>query len=349
MTPLLRPSSAARRLVAWLAETAPKRLLILTHDHPDPDALASAWALSLVAQKVARTRVRIAYGGIVGRRENRTMLESLEVPAYPLRPGDLDDGAVALVDTQPPFRNNRFPFPKRRRPDIVVDHHPKSPDTVARLTIIDTTVGATTTLLAEALLAAGVKVPRRLATAIVYGIGSETQNLGRETSPRDAAAYTTFLPKADLNVLWRISNPRRPASFFSHLARGIRGAFVWRDVIGVHLRELPTPDRVAQMADFLLTHERMRWSVVTGRYDGRLHVSLRTSSETTHAGRTLKALLGGGHRAGGHRMIAGGSLEVGHGVPERVWRRAEDGVARAFLRTRGAAAGARPEHPFREA
>lgn len=349
MTGALRPSAAARRLVAWLTQKAPKSLLILTHDHPDPDALASAWALSLVAHKVARTRVRIAYGGIVGRRENRMMLDSLALPAVPLRPGDLDSGPVALVDTQPPFRNNRFPFPKRRRPDIVIDHHPRSPETDARLVLIDTSVGATTTIMAEALQAAGVSITRRLATAIVYGIGSETQNLGRETSPRDAAAYTTFLPKADLNVLWRISNPRRPGSFFANLARGIRGAFIWRDVIGVHLRELPTPDRVAQMADFLLTHEGMRWSVVTGRYDGRLHVSLRTTSVTTHAGRTLRAMLGGGHRAGGHRMIAGGSMEVGRGVPERVWRRAEESVARAFLHTRGAAAGARPEQPFREA
>ncbi|MBI5597306.1 MAG: DHH family phosphoesterase [Elusimicrobia bacterium] len=349
MTARVRASAAARRLVAWLAAKAPKRMTVLTHDHPDPDALASAWALALVAHKTAGTKVRIRYGGIVGRRENRTMLEKLDVPAYPLKAGDLDAGLVALVDTQPPFRNNRFPFPKRRRPDIVIDHHPRSPDTQARLAIIDTSAGATTTILAEALVAAGVRVTGRLATAIVYGIGSETQNLGRETSPRDAAAYTSFLPKANLNFLWRITNPRRPASFFSNLARGIRGTFTWKDVIGVHLRELPTPDRVAQMADFLLTHEGMRWSIVTGRYAGRLHVSLRTTSENTHAGRVLRGVLGGGNRAGGHRMIAGGSLEVGQGAPERLWRRAEEAVAKAFLRTRGAARAARPENPFREA
>ncbi len=348
MTGLLRPSAGARRLVAWLAAKRPKSLLILTHDHPDPDALASAWALALVAHRVGRTRARIAYGGIVGRRENLTMLESLEVPAYPLKAGDLDAPAIALVDTQPPFRNNRFPFPKRTTPDIVVDHHPRSPDTRARLAVIDTTVGATTTLMAEAMVAAGAPVSRRLATAIVYGIGSETQNLGVETSPRDAAAYTAFLPKASLSALWRIAHPRHPASFFATLSRGIRGAFTWRDVIGVHLRELSTPDRVAHMADFLLTHEGMRWSIVTGRFDGRLHISLRTMSEAVHAGRLLRQLVGGGHRAGGHRMMAGGSVEVGRGAPERVWRRAEDRVVADFLRQRGAADRARPEHPFRE-
>ena len=57
-------------------------------------------------------------------------------------------------------------------------------------------MGATTTILAEALSASGLKVPQRLATAIVYGIGSETQNLGREATDRDMAAYQAFWPRA---------------------------------------------------------------------------------------------------------------------------------------------------------
>src|SRR5437588_7971530 len=51
-----------------------------------------------------------------------------------------------------------------------------------------------------------------------------------------------------------------------------------------------SPDRVAQIADFLLTHEKMTWSIVTCRYMRRLHVSLRTSDPTGGAGRLLKRL-----------------------------------------------------------
>ena len=43
---------------------------------------------------------------------------------------ELQDAAhVALVDTQPPFRNNRCP--PRRRPDLIIDHHPRREDTQA--------------------------------------------------------------------------------------------------------------------------------------------------------------------------------------------------------------------------
>lgn len=337
----------ARKLLSFLKSRGRRLspLHILTHDHPDPDSLASAWALAHLANSVGRIRSRIVYGGLIGRAENRLMAERLLIPAYPMRTGEIAAARhVALVDTQPPFRNNRFS--RRRRPDLIIDHHPRHQDTEAELALIDESVGATATVLAEALLAAGVPVPRRLATALVYGIGSETQNLGREAAPRDIAAYQALWPKANMKLLWKISYPKRPSSFFADLARGIRNAFTYRAIIGVHLGPLRTPDRVAQIADFLLTHEKMRWSIVTGRYQGRLHVSLRTSDPRGEAGRLLKRLLGGG-RGGGHGMIAGGSIEVGAGAPEVRWREAEEKTAAAFLQSLGVRDASQKAYPFR--
>jgi hypothetical protein len=75
----------------------------------------------------------------------------------------------------------------------------------------------------------------------------------------------------------------------------------------------------------------MRWSVVTARYQGRLHVSLRSNDPGAGAGRLLKRLLGGGNRGGGHAMIAGGSLEIGADADERKWSEAEDRLVSDFL------------------
>ena len=342
-------SKPAQKLLRFLRERG-KRLgptLILTHDHPDPDGMASAWALAHLIKSICRVRTRIAYGGHLGRRENLLMLENLLIPAIPIRNVTRKFESMAVVDTQPPFKNNKID--QRRRPEILIDHHPRHSRTSADCIIIDESVGATTTLLAEALLEADIQVPRRLATAMVYGIGSETQNLGREAGPRDVAAYLAFLPKANMKALWRISNPPRPASFFQMLSTGIRNAFVYRRVIGAHLRELPTPDRVGQMADFLLTHEKMRWCVVTGRFNGRLHVSLRTHSPTDHAGRLLRGILGGRSRGGGHRLIAGGSISIGPDTSEEKWRELEDRVVSAFFKSRGMKNGGALTYPFRNA
>lgn len=346
----MTPSWHAKRLLDFLRRRGSelKPLTILTHDHPDPDSLASAWALAFLAHGVSRVRARIVYGGIIGRAENRAMAERLVIPALPLRDGEAREAVhVALVDTQPPFRNNRFP--PRRRPELIIDHHPRHQDTQAALALIDETVGATSTILGEALLASGLKVPTRLATAIVYGIGSETQNLGREAGRRDMAVYQAFWPRANMKALWTMSYPRREHDFFSAVARGIRHAFVCRSVIGVHLGRLKTPDRVAQIADFLLTHEKMRWSIVTGRFQGRLHVSLRTRDPHGGAGRLLRRLLGGGNRGGGHALIAGGSVSIGAVASEARWRQAEERVTAAFLQSQGVRETTPRLYPFTDA
>jgi nanoRNase/pAp phosphatase (c-di-AMP/oligoRNAs hydrolase) len=326
----------ARKLLRELARLGQRisPLLILTHDYPDPDSLASAWVLACLAHFVSKVRCRIAYGGIIGRRENRVMADRLGIPARPLRKGEIAAAEnVALVDTQPPFRNNRFP--PRRQPLLIIDHHPRHPDTAAEVMLIDENVGATTTILAEALILAGLKVPRRLATAIVYGIGSETQNLGRESTLRDLAVYQAFWPKANVKTLWSISYPRRPAGYFSDLARAIRRTFACRGIVGTHLGPLVAPEHVAQIADFLMTYERAHWALVTGRYQGRLHISLRTDDPGADAGRLLKRILWGDKRGGGHAMIAGGTIAVGEEEPETKWREAEDRLAAAFIESQG--------------
>ena len=326
----------ARKLLRELARLGQRisPLLILTHDYPDPDSLASAWSLAFLAHGLAKVRCRIAYGGIIGRRENRIMADRLGIPARPLRQGEIAEAEnVALVDTQPPFRNNRFP--PRRRPLLIIDHHPRHADTTAGLALIDEHAGATSSIMGEALLLSGLKIPRRLATAVVYGIGSETQNLGRESTARDLEVYQAFWPKASMKTLWSISYPRRPASYFADLARGIRRAFTSHGIVGTHLGPLSVPERVGQIADILMTCERTHWAMVTGRYQGRLHVSLRTDDPTTHAGRLLKRILWGKRRGGGHAMIAGGTIEVGAEEPEVKWREAEDRLAAAFLEAQG--------------
>jgi len=105
--------------------------------------------------------------------------------------------------------------------------------------------------------------------------------------------------------------------------------------VGAHLGEVQTPDSVAQTADFLLTLEKMQWSIVTARYQGRLHVSLRANDPGAGAGRLLKRLLGGGNRGGGHGMIAGGSLELGGQASESDWRAVEDKTVADFLASQG--------------
>ena len=76
-----------RRLLAFLSRHRARLspLLILTHDFPDPDALASAFALQYLAQTAFDIQARIAYGGELGRTENRMMVRLLRIPLQRMR------------------------------------------------------------------------------------------------------------------------------------------------------------------------------------------------------------------------------------------------------------------------
>ncbi|MGB3862231.1 MAG: hypothetical protein WA915_09095 [Candidatus Aminicenantaceae bacterium] len=57
-----------------------KRVLILPHDNPDPDAIASAWGLSYLLKKKLGLASTIAYSGLIGRTENRELVRELKIP-----------------------------------------------------------------------------------------------------------------------------------------------------------------------------------------------------------------------------------------------------------------------------
>ncbi|MBM4161023.1 MAG: phosphoesterase [Ignavibacteria bacterium] len=313
-----------RKLTRFLARNRQRLspLLILTHDYPDPDAMASAWALQHLAQERFGIRSKIAYGGVIGRHENKEMMRALRPPASRLRSSDLVFYPnVALVDTQPTFDNNSFP--KNRRAAIVIDQHPSSSRPLADLVIVDTDAGATSVLLAQELLAQDLDIPPRLATALVYGILSDTLHLYHVTKPHIVKTYLALLPLCDIRALARIQNPPRSKKFFRGLAAGLRNAIIGREIIISHLGAVENPDLVAQMADFLLTCQGVQWSFCTGRYGDFLHVSLRTTSSRASAGDVLRQIFDHFDQAGGHGRIAGGKVKVGRLTDQVEWQGTE--------------------------
>ena len=78
-----------------------------------------------------------------------------------------------------------------------------------------------------------------------------------------------------------------------------------------HLGRIDNPDMVAEMADFLLRCEDLKWSLVTGIFENTLHLSLRGTSKNAHAGRIARKAVGVMGSAGGHGHMAGGQVPLG--------------------------------------
>jgi nanoRNase/pAp phosphatase (c-di-AMP/oligoRNAs hydrolase) len=307
-----------------------KRLVILLHDNPDPDALAAGWLLAEIATAL-EVRPRIVYGGRLGRAENRAMVGLLRLPARPLaeggglrrRPGD----RFALLDTQPGSGNNSFP--RNLAASVVIDHHSARPDLRAELVDIRSEDGCTATLLLAYHAAFGLALSADLATAVAYAIASETQDLEREASRADREAYQRVLPAARLTVLGRIRHPRREREYFRIVARALHEVWLTQHIGVCHVGEVPSAELVAELADFLIAMERLSWCLVSGLHDGRIVVSLRTRRPRGKAHQVMQRTLGSGGRGGGHGMIAGGTLPCSD--PARYRERAA-GLNARFLR-----------------
>jgi len=288
----------------------PGPLVILPHDNPDPDAMASAVALRHLASEFSEKDAVIALGGIVGRAENRAMLTYLNIKLVPVSEITFDHTVlVALVDTQPGRPNNSLP--EGFAPTIVIDHHPAYAD-YGNLPFVDLRegYGATSTILTEYLRESKIEVESKLATALFYGIAAETQDLGREATPADIEASHFLYPATNKRRLAKIENARVPQAYFRVFRDAIDKAILYDRCVVSTLGEVQYPDMVAEVADFLLRLDQVDWAAAIATYQGCLHCSVRTTDRDANAGELLRRVLGS-KSAGGHEMIAGGRIPVG--------------------------------------
>jgi len=338
----------ARRLLTFLKKnkSSLSPLLILTHNFPDPDAIGSAIALQSLCEIAFGINSKIVYKGEIGRVENRAMVKILKIPIRKLHSSDLKKSPhLALVDTQPAFTNN--PFPKTRRAALVIDQHTPIEKPNSRFSLINTHCGATCVLLAQALLLSGVKISSRVATALVYGILSDTLNLYRSNTPDVVRTYLKILPSSDLKALSHIQNPVRSKRTYTVLGRGIHNATLYKKLLVSHLGGVESPDLISQVADFLIRYKRIAWCFCTGRIKGKIYTSLRISQSYGDAARLLRSLYDDPGQAGGHDTIAGGSLNVGSNAGEEKWKAAENTFVQRLLKRLRIKEEGRPYYPFR--
>lgn len=310
-----------------------RKLVVLTHDNPDPDAISCAVALAAIATQVFGVPSSVRYSGIVGRAENREMIRALGLKIKLLGKNEIKAGdAVALVDCQPHTGN--ISLPKGAVPLVVVDHHPLRKTTKVPFVDVREGYGATATILGEYLMVSGIGITSQLATALCYGISSETQRLGREATPNDMSIYLALFADASKKTLARIEHPKLPRHYFTTLNRALHQSYVYKHAVVSHLGDIVEPDFVPIVADLLLRCERITWSLCMGRYEGKILISIRTSRKKSDAGNFLRRLIGKRGTAGGHDMIAGGQVPCGE-LSEDGCQSLEKELATAFLKRIG--------------
>ncbi len=287
-----------------------ERVALLLQDDPDPDGIASAIALRTVLGRNRATTPLFSFGTTT-RAENLAMLRLLDVGIDSADTESLRGfPCIALLDVQPAYFEERLPHAH-----IVIDHHPRVGTNDAEYSDLRPQYGATSTILTEYLEACEADVSQRLATALLYGIKSDTLMLNRETGPADLRAFMSLYPLTNYNVLRRIERPELPLAFARFLVRVLPRVRKHLGLLTLHVGAVEREDVIPQLADFCLQFENTEWVAVSGKWQDELVISVRNPGYVRSAGDVVRKLFNAIGRAGGHRTMAKAR------VPLRHWRR----------------------------
>jgi nanoRNase/pAp phosphatase (c-di-AMP/oligoRNAs hydrolase) len=293
-----------RRVLRGLDELA-----VVTHDNPDPDAIASAVALQRIAA-ASGCEATVYYYGAINHQENRALVNLLEFDLTSLEPGvEPDADGVALVDHSRPGVNDGLP--EGREVDVVIDHHPPRGPVEGRFVDLRSEAGATSTLLVDYLDGFGMTPSTDLATGLLFGIQTDTREFRREVSTMDFEAAAWLLPEADMGTLERVGSPSISPETFETIAAAVRNRREEREVLLTCVGQFTDRDALAQAADRLVDMEGIATAVVYGVMDGTIHVSARSRDSGLDIGETLRDAFGRIGSAGGHADMAGAQVTLG--------------------------------------
>jgi nanoRNase/pAp phosphatase (c-di-AMP/oligoRNAs hydrolase) len=275
------------------------RVLILLHNDPDPDAMASGLALRNILRRTKTTAIIGAVQGVT-RPENLRMANLLDIHVERVTPAGLREyDRVAMVDVQPHYFGGLID-----RVDLVIDHHPLQPGYTAIFKDVRPDYGSTSTILTEHLRAVDASISERTATAMLYAIKSDTLFFNRQANRADIDAFSYLYPLADATLIRKMEGAEITRDRLDYVLKAHQNGTLIDQVFCASLGVLPREDFVPYVADFFLQLEHVKWTVVAGVVGDAVVISVRNLGYARNAGDFVRRFFSDVGSAGGHSAMA---------------------------------------------
>ncbi|GAB1410146.1 DHH family phosphoesterase [Desulfovibrionales bacterium] len=302
-----------------------ERWLILIN--ADPDALASALALKrILAGRVEQ--VGIAHVNEVSRPDNLAMIRHLRIPTKkftPLLAAQYDK--FALVDSQP----HHHPAFADLHFSAVFDHHPRVEGMPVEADFVEivSEYGSNSTIMTEYLYNLGLRPGKLLATALLYGIKTDTQSFEREFHDNDMKAFRYLSKFYNKPLLHKIIRAEFRLEWLKYFTQAFRKMRVMGKTISIFMGKVDSADILVILADFFLRVHGLSSTMVSGIHDDRLIVVFRGDGLRRDMGKFAKRLFGDLGSAGGHRSMARAEIPMekigSQPASQFVWERLHSG------------------------
>jgi len=275
------------------------RVLILLHNDPDPDALASGLALRNVLRRNRQTAVIAAFEGVT-RPENQRMMNLLDIHVEIVTADHVSNfDRIAMVDVQPHYFGGEID-----RVDLVIDHHPEQSGYTAVYKDIRVDYGSTSTILTEHLRAVDANISERTATAMLYAIKSDTLFFNRQANRVDIEAFSYLYPLADATLIRKMEGAEITMDRLDYVLKARQNGRMVEQVFCAFLGNTPREDFIPYVADFYLQLENVQWTIISGIVNDTLVMSVRNLGYSRNAGEFVRKHFNEIGSAGGHRAMA---------------------------------------------
>jgi nanoRNase/pAp phosphatase (c-di-AMP/oligoRNAs hydrolase) len=290
-----------------LLKQAPDEVFIQPHNVPDPDAIASSFGLQVLLEELGLKSV-IVYEQDLEKANSLRMLETFEISMYPASEVETlgaEDWTV-LVDVQKENANLT---------DLVtdevacIDHHNDNGFSDYRFKDVRPEYGSCSTLIAEYWDDAGLTPPTNVATALLYGIRSDTDGLSRGVHLRDIESYFQLYGHADMSKITELDNNSIHISVLKNYSKAFETVEVYGQTGFISL-ESNDDSLLGSASDILLSVENVDIVVAYAIRDSGLKYSIRSIDKDVSAADLVRHLVKGYGVGGGHETMAGGFISA---------------------------------------
>jgi nanoRNase/pAp phosphatase (c-di-AMP/oligoRNAs hydrolase) len=284
-------------------------VLVVAHNNPDPDAIASGWVVAHLVERKLGKPARLVAGGAIVRAENLRMGELLNPPLELVDNIEPNGKRAAVLVDSKPTSGNHLLAKAGIKPVAVIDHHENETKRFrAAFRDIRPRVAALASMATEYLIEQDVEPGSDLATALLNAIRTETQGWEAVYSRTDRRAISWLSDRYDPAKLHEIENAPLPRRYFGDLLLALENTFIYRDTAISFLPRANGPEIVGEVADTLVRCEGVERVLCTAVYNDDLLISARSTRAGGDAVALLERTLDDVGRCGGHRHRAGGKI-----------------------------------------
>lgn len=280
-------------------------IYIQPHNMPDPDAIASSFGLCELMKNFG-VDPHIIYMNVIEKVNSKNMVEMFGIDMIVKERGFVSgpNNFVILVDSQ--VGNSNITNIQGEKV-AVIDHHVNRGNYDYLYEDIRDEIGACSTIVAGYYKELEIEPSKDVATALLYGIMTDTNNLTRSCDQLDLDLFYWLYGLADLEKIKQIRMNEIGRKDLHAYAKALQTFEVYGNIGFVHIENC-NDSLLGTISDMVYTIEGTSIVVSYARRSDGIKFSVRSGEKEVFADELVKYILKDRGVGGGHKEMAGGFI-----------------------------------------